>query len=577
MSKLFFLKLKNNIFKYFLEFFSFQEKIFLLQINKKFKELLQESNNMIYYHNVTKSLKHYSFPKLLSNNSIKIEEFLSYELRRKKVNDENEWNQLQEVVLYFLSKKFMKNFYETNNVIKLGGNFERDKITLFNEKKKFDHIYFPCENQLRAQFYLKKSIKACDINQINLYIENSIINKKSGKCLAKLLNKNKIQKLSINNCHITRNGIFEFLRILQEKELTINSDFNRIKLKNFEIRFCYLKDRHIGKILRNLASKNFYEIEILDLSCNNVGKETLLALNENSKIFKFKKLKMKKCNFLEPIAFPLLCKYIIENHYLTHLSLLCCNFNEKSFLLLIRILNTDLIILESLGLSIKNFSKETFDNFSNAINNYKKLKTLRLTICNFSLYGLSCISHILSNSECSLAKLELNQIDFKFSFSKNFNIFINSLMINTSLRSLSFTECYFSNEQINLIFNVVFYKRIQKFEIINFKFSLTQDLLPKLKFIKKFSFSNNDFTHTDLKEFIISMKDKNFLNVEIIDLSYNPFLFPDLLADELIFQIISNCLNLKKINLKNNFIQHNEQEKIRNLCKLLNREIFFEF
>jgi len=577
MNKPFFRKLKNNIFKYFLEFFSFTEIILLLQINKRFKHQLQESKNLKYFQNVRNSLLQYSFPNLLSNNSVKIEEFLSIELRNKSINNENEWNQLLEVVFYFLSKKFMKNYTKINNVLKSEGNFDSDKVIFFNDKKDLNYIYFPKEDHFKAQFYLKKSIKACNISQISLLIENNKINKKNGKCLAKLLNRNKFEKFSINNCKITRNGILEFFSSLKEKEINLNPNSNKSNLKIFEIRFCYLKDCFLAKILSNFISKNFYGLETLDISCNYVGKDTFSVLNESSKNLRIKKLKMEKCILSEFKESSLLCKYLLENLYLTHLSLLSCDISEKAFLQLTCILNRKIMSIQSLGLSVKNYSQEVFNTFFNAIIAYKKLRTLKLTICNFSLYGLSCVSRILSDPECEIEKIELNKIDFKFSFSKDFPFFLKALVINSSLVSLSFTECYFSEEQISLIFNVMSYKKIQIFKLTNFKFSLTHDLLAKLKFIKKFTFSHNEFTYSDLKEIIISMKNKNLENIEIINLSYNPFLFPDLMVDELIFQIISNGSKLKKLYLRNNFIQNNDQEKIRCLCNFIKREIFLEF
>lgn len=577
MNKLFFQKLKKNVLSYLLEFFCFQEKIFLIQINKKFKQILQQSNNLTYFQNIRKSLIQYSFPQLLSNDSYKIEEFLSLELQKNYLIDDFSWNQLLEFVLFFLSKKFIRNFNDFKNFGNIKENFDNNLNTLLDYKKEPKFICFPSEKELRAQFYLKKTIKASDINNIVLRIENNIINKKSGKCLAKILNNNKIETLFIDNCQITHLGLLEFNNFLEEKQEELLYSKHESSLRRLEIQFCYLKDFIIAKILSNLVSKNFHSIEILNLSCNNVGKETISVLSENLKDIRIKKLKINKSIHLDYKVSQQLCKYIQENPHLTHLSLLSCDISERVFGNLSNMFNSKIICLESLGITIKNFSQEIYKKFEKAILSYRKLKTLKVTICNFSVYGLKCLSRMLSDIDCNLYKFELNKADFKFSFSKDFPIFLNSLLINTSLESLNLTECYFSEEQKNDIFNFVLVKKIQKFKLSRFKFSLNQDLLVKLKFAKKLSFVENDFDLKDLKELILSVKNNNLQNAEVIDLSYNPFLFPDFFPEELIFGIIENCRNLKKIHLKNNFINHKEQLKLKSLCQTVNRDITINF
>jgi len=557
---MFFRKIKNNIFRYFLDFFSFPEKIKLLKINKKFSQLIKESKNFKYFDNVKNNLMNYSFSTLLSDNSYKIEEFLSIELSKKKIHDEIEWNQLLEVVLFFLSRKILNN---------------KNKISPETQNCKFlsNNVYFPNTNQIKAIFYLNKSIKLLNVSKINMIINDAIINKKSGKSLAKLLNKNKIEKFEINNCQITSNGLKEFLNILGEFTENFNS------LKSLKLSYCYLKDNIISKIIYKLAEKNFCNLEALDLSCNNIKMETLIALKENSKILQIKKLIMDKCVFANSKISSMLRSYIIDNKALSKLSLLASEINEVAFLQIISILNKNYSNIISFGISVRNFSQEVYTKFFNQICSYKRLKTLKITVCNFSLHAIICVSRILSDPDCSLKKIEFNKVDFKFSFSKDFPYLIAALINNNSLTSLNFSDCYFSEEQVNLISDVVCYKRFLGLKISNSSFFLSQKFLENLKYLKKLTLTNNDFKLSDLKELIIYTKknnNKNFENLEVLNLSKNPFIFPDLDASDILFEILLYYKNLKKIILKDNFINKVDQERLQIHCENNNRNIFLE-
>jgi len=78
------------------------------------------------------------------------------------------------------------------------------------------------------------------------------------------------------------------------------------------------------------------------------------------------------------------------------------------------------------------------------------------------------------------------------------------------LVSLNLKECYLSEEQKSLILNYVFYKNLQGFKLSSFIFSFKRDLLAKFILIKKISLNYKEFTLSDLKEMILSMKNKDF-------------------------------------------------------------------
>lgn len=541
----YFKKLRNNLLIYLLHFFSLQEKINFLKINKKFNYLIKETKIIKYFRNVLACLKKNSVPVLFSNDSQKIEEFLSVQIKCNKINDEYSWKELVDVVLFFLSKK----------------------VYAYNSK-----LYIPEKNNIKTKFYLFQTLKLLQKKYLNLNIEKRLISKTSGKILAKYLKKNKIENLCIYNCRISKNGISEFLNYFQNRNISHLEEIN--VLKSIVIKSCKFGDQHIIKFLSCLKENNFENIKRLDLSYSNIDFSIVKYLSENSDYFKLKKLILDGNAVTVGLIFYL-CKYMLQNDRIRKLSLLSCNFNRKCFAFLIYFFLQKMPAIVDLGINIKNFSAPMLNNFYNCLLYHQRIEKLRLTICEFSNYGMISLSKFLLHPCCRLKKLELNKIEFKFHFEKYFQFFMHSLYENKSLESINFKECYFSNEQITALATLLSNKNFKSFKIENFKFSLKSFYL-SFKSLIKLSLTNNDFTLSDVKELLMIFKN-NSNKIEELNLECNPYLFPDLDSSGLIIQMILSLKNLKKLKLKNNFISYVDQDKIVNFCARIERKIEIDF